>query len=130
MTPGPEAHGRPGRAWEAGQEEAREADPGPGLDGVSLISCLRLDFLSQSCLLFACSSFFFRSLIALARAAAEAAAVEGAVFHRSRYNLAGLAEEEGRGDSDLGLDPNDAEALAWGDRNRAEAELEAVLVWA
>ena len=37
---------------------------------------------------------------------------------------------EGRADSDLGLDPNDAEALAWRDRNRAEAELEAVSVQA
>ena len=35
---------------------------------------------------------------------------------------------EGRADSDLGLDPNDAEALAWRDRNRAEAELEAASV--
>ena len=37
---------------------------------------------------------------------------------------------EGRADSDLGLDPNDAEALAWRDRNRAEAELEAASVQA
>ena len=54
--------------------------------------------------------------------AAEAAATEGAAFCRSRSDLAGLAGEEGRGDSDLGLDPNDAEALSWRDRNRAEAE--------
>ena len=60
--------------------------------------------------------------------AAEAAATEGAVFRRSRSDLAGIAEEEGWGDSDLGLDPNDAEALAWRDRNRAEAELEAASV--
>ena len=33
--------------------------------------------------------------------------------------------EEGRADPDLGLDPSDAEGLAWRDRNRAEAELEA-----
>nr|XP_020156940.1 uncharacterized protein LOC109742265 [Aegilops tauschii subsp. strangulata] len=65
------------------------------------------------------------SPIALARAAAEAATAEGAAFRRSRSDLADQAEEEGRADSDLGLDPNDAEALAWRDRNRAEAELEA-----
>ena len=48
----------------------------------------------------------------LARAAADAAAAEGAAFRRSRFDLAGLAEEVGRGDSDLGLDPDDVEALA------------------
>ena len=41
-TLGPEAHGGPGRGREAGQEEARrrarEANPGPGLVGVSFIS--------------------------------------------------------------------------------------------
>nr|XP_020146631.1 uncharacterized protein LOC109731864 [Aegilops tauschii subsp. strangulata] len=62
------------------------------------------------------------SPIALARAVAEAATAEGAVFCRSRSDLADQAEVEGRADSDLGLDPNDAEALAWRDRNRAEAE--------
>ena len=106
--PNREARGRPGRAWEAGQEEAREADPGPGLDGVSLISYLRLDFLSQSRLLFAYTAFFFRSPITLARAAAEAAAAKGAAFRRSRSDHASLAKEGGRGDSDLGLDPDDA----------------------
>ena len=35
---------------------------------------------------------------------------------------------EGRADSNLGLDPNDAEGLAWWDRNRAEEELEAASV--
>ena len=64
----------------------------------------------------------------MARAAAEAAAAEGAEFRRSRSDLADQAEVEGRADSDLGLDPNDAEALAWRDRNRAEAELEAASV--
>ena len=58
----------------------------------------------------------------------EAAAAEGAAFHRSRSDLAEQGEVEGRGDLDLGLDPNDAEALAWRDRNMAEAELEAVSV--
>ena len=62
--------------------------------------------------------------------AAEAAAAEGAAFRRSRSDLADQAEVEGRADSDLGLDPNDAEALAWRDRNRAEAELEAASVQA
>ena len=66
----------------------------------------------------------------LARAAAEAAAAEGAAFRRSWSDLAGMAGEEGRGDSDLGLDPDDAEALAWQDRNRAKAELEAASVQA
>ena len=122
---GPEAHGGPSRAWEAGQEEAREANPGPCLVGVSLTSCLRLDFLGQPCLSLAHSSFFFRSPIALARAAAEAVAAEGAAFRRSWSDLAGLAGEEGQGDSDLVLDPDDALALAWRDRNRVEAELEA-----
>ena len=51
-----------------------------------------------------------------------------AAFRRSRSDLAGLAGEEGRGDSDLGLDPDDAEALAWRDRNRSEAEREAASV--
>ena len=91
---------------------------------------MRLDSLSQSCFLLAYPFFFFRSPIALVRAAAEAAAAEGASFRRSRCDLAGLAGEEGRGDSDFGLDPDDAEALAWRDRNRAEAELEAALVQA
>ena len=106
-----------GRARKAGQEEAREADSGPSLDGVSFVRRLRLDFLSL--LYFA---IFFRSPIALVRAAAEAEATEGTAFRRSRSDLAGPAGEEGRGDSDLGLDPDDAEALAWRDRNRAEAE--------
>ena len=48
----------------------------------------------------------------LARAATEAAAAEGAAFRRSRSDLADQAEAEGRADSDLGLDPNNAEALA------------------
>ena len=65
-----------------------------------------------------------------ARAAAKAADAEGAAFRRSRSDLADQAEVEGRADSDLGLDPNDAEALAWRDRNRAEAELEAASVQA
>ena len=87
--------------------------------------------ISWASLVFACLFFFFfRSPIALARAAAEAAAAEGTVFRRSRSDLAGLAGEEGRGDLDLGLDPDDAEALAWRDRNRAEAELEVASVWA
>ena len=64
----------------------------------------------------------------LARAAAEAAAAEGAAFRRSRSDLAEQGEAEGRADSELGLDPSDAEALAWRDRNRAEAELEAASV--
>ena len=80
--------------------------------------------------LFAYSAFFFRSPIALARAAAEAAAAEGATFRRSRSDLAEQGEVEGRADSDLGLDPNDAEALAWRDRNKAKAELEAASVQA
>ena len=66
--------------------------------------------------------------IALARAAAEATAAEGAAFRRNRSDLAGMAGEEGRGDSDLDLDPDDTEALAWWDRNRAEAELEVASV--
>ena len=66
----------------------------------------------------------------MVRAAAEVAAAEGAAFRRSRSDLAGLAGEEGRGDSDLGLDPDDADALAWRDRNRAEAEREAASVHA
>ena len=74
------------------------------------------------------STFFFRSPVALARAMAEATTAEGAAFRRSRSNLAGLAREDGHGESDLGLDPNDAEDLAWRDRNRAEAELEAASV--
>nr|XP_040244044.1 uncharacterized abhydrolase domain-containing protein DDB_G0269086-like [Aegilops tauschii subsp. strangulata] len=74
--------------------------------------------------------FIAASPIALARAAAEAATAEGAVFRRCRSDLADQAEAEGRADSDLGLDPNDAEALAWRDRNRAEAELEAASVHA
>ena len=61
---------------------------------------------------------------------AEPETAEGAVFRRSRSDLADQAEAEGRAESDLGLDPNDAEALAWRDRNRAEAELEAASVWA
>ena len=64
----------------------------------------------------------------MARAAADAAAAEGAAFQRSRSDLADKGEVEGLADSDLGLDPNDAEALAWRDRNRAEAELEAASV--
>nr|XP_040252140.1 uncharacterized protein LOC109777838 [Aegilops tauschii subsp. strangulata] len=64
----------------------------------------------------------------MAGAAAEAATAEGTAFRRSRSDLADQAEVEGRADSDLGLDPNDAEALAWRDRNRAEAELEAASV--
>nr|XP_020196197.1 uncharacterized abhydrolase domain-containing protein DDB_G0269086-like [Aegilops tauschii subsp. strangulata] len=68
------------------------------------------------------------SPIALARAAAKAATAEGAAFHGSRSDLADQAEAEGWADSDLGMDPNDAEALAWRDRNRAEAELEAASV--
>ena len=39
-------------------------------------------------------------------------AAEGAAFRGNRSDLAGLTGEEGRGDSDLGLNPNDAEALA------------------
>nr|XP_045084577.1 chloride intracellular channel protein 6-like [Aegilops tauschii subsp. strangulata] len=66
--------------------------------------------------------------IALARAAASAAAAKGTAFRRRRSDLADQAEVEGRADSDLGLDPNDAEGLAWRDRNRAEAELEAASV--
>ena len=66
--------------------------------------------------------------IALARAAAEAAAAEGTAFRRSWSDLADQAKGDGRADSDLGLDPSDAEALAWRDRNRAEAELEAASV--
>ena len=84
--------------------------------------------MGQPCLSLAHSSFFFRSPITLARAAAEAAAAEGAAFRWSQSDLAGLAGEEGWGDSDLGLDPDDTEALAWWDRNRAEAELEAASV--
>ena len=99
-------------ALRSGRDRAREADLGPGLDGVFFISCLRLDFLCRSCLFFAYSAFFFRSPIALARAAVEAAATEGTTFRRSRSDLAHQAEVEGRADSDLGLDPNDAEALA------------------
>ena len=64
----------------------------------------------------------------MARATAEVAAVEGAVFCRRRSDLANQAEVVGRADSDLGLDPNDDEALAWRDRNRAKAELEAAAV--
>ena len=62
----------------------------------------------------------------------EAAAAEGAEFRRSRFDLADQAEVEEQADSGLGLDPNDAEAMAWRDRNRAEAELEAASVraWA
>ena len=60
--------------------------------------------------------------------AAEAATAEGAAFRRSWYDLADQTKVEGRANSDLGLDPNDAEALAWRDRNRAEAELEAASV--
>ena len=37
-------------------------------------------------------------------------------------------EEEEPADPDLGLDPTDAEGLAWRDRNRAEVELEAASV--
>ena len=47
---------------------------------------------------------------------AEAAATEGAALCRSRSDLAEQAEVEGRADSDLSLDPNDAEALAWSAR--------------
>ena len=43
-------------------------------------------------------------------------------------NCADQAEVEGCADSNLGLDPNDAEALAWRDRNWVEAELEAASV--
>ena len=64
----------------------------------------------------------------LARAAADAAAAEGTAFRRSRSDLVDHGEVEGWPDSDLGLDPNDAEGLAWRDRNRAGAELEAASV--
>ena len=68
----------------------------------------------------------FRSPISLAVAAADVAAAEGAAFRRSRSGTIDRdEEEEGRADPDLGLDPSDAEGLAWRDRNRAEAELEA-----
>ena len=64
----------------------------------------------------------------MARAAADAAAAEGTAFRRIWSDLVDQVEEEGRADSNLGLDPNDAEGLAWRDRNRVEAELEAASV--
>lgn len=64
----------------------------------------------------------------LVRAAANAAAAEEAVFRRSRSDPVDQVEEEERVDPDLVLDPTDAEGLAWRDKNRAEAELEAASV--
>ena len=61
----------------------------------------------------------------MSRAATEVASAEGVEFCRSWSNLADQAEVEGQADSDLGLDPNDAEAVTWRDKNRAEAELKA-----
>ena len=58
----------------------------------------------------------------------EGETAEGTAFRRSRSDLVDQGEVEGWADSDLGLDPNDAEGLAWGDRNKAEAELEAMSV--
>lgn len=46
------------------------------------------------------------------RAVADAAAAEGTAFCRSQSDLTDQAEVEGRADSDLGLNPNDAEGLA------------------
>nr|XP_020183203.1 nuclease SbcCD subunit C-like [Aegilops tauschii subsp. strangulata] len=66
------------------------------------------------------------SPISLALAAADAASVEGATFWRSRSGTVDQDEEEEEwADPDLGLDLANAEGLAWRDRNRAEAELEA-----
>nr|XP_020189237.1 myristoylated alanine-rich C-kinase substrate-like [Aegilops tauschii subsp. strangulata] len=65
------------------------------------------------------------SPISLALAVADAASVEGAAFRRSRSGTVDRDEEEAPVDPDLGLDPADVEGLAWRDRNRAEAELEA-----
>ena len=60
----------------------------------------------------------------------EATTAEGAASRRSRSDLAEQGEAEGWADLDLILDTNDTEALAWRDRNRAEAELEAASVQA
>ena len=49
-TPRIEARSGPARARKAGHEEARKADSGPGLDGVSLVSCS----VSVFCFLFIC----------------------------------------------------------------------------
>ena len=64
----------------------------------------------------------------MARAAADATTAEGTTFRRSWSDLVDQVEEEGRANQDLGLDPTDVEGLAWRERNRAEAELEAASV--
>ena len=48
--------------------------------------------------------------------------------HRSGAAKRHQVEEEEWANLDLGLDPADAEGLAWRDRNRAEAELQAASV--
>ena len=70
----------------------------------------------------------FRSPISLAVATTDAASIEGAAFRRSRSGTTDRDKDidgyEAPEDLNLGLDPADAEGLAWRDRNRAQAELE------
>nr|XP_040245316.1 uncharacterized protein LOC120964591 [Aegilops tauschii subsp. strangulata] len=63
------------------------------------------------------------SPISLALAAADAASNKGAVFQKTRTSAVDRDEE--MANPDLGLDPADTVGLAWRDRNRAEADLQA-----